>query len=315
MDDAIQVWDLVAKKSVATVKVPKGEMSSFGARQLFGGWYTSSLVFSPNGRQLATGHPDGNIYIWNLDLPEPKLVPLSDNQIESLWTGLGDTDAGKAWQAVWRLVDSPAEVLPALRNCLKPVAVAPDDITRPLLADLESDSFTNRDAAAKRLRELGMSAESSLRNRLKTNPPLEAQRRIEALLKNIVETPEPLTPDLLRQLRAVAVLARIKSPEARDILEDLSAGAESARLTCAARASCPMVAKFRRRQASATPLRLWLATLDTPVPIARRYLAVSWPERATRRRSPRSRSTKPLKSVLDLNLAAFSNSMRGDPAH
>ena len=73
--------------------------------------------------------------------------------------------------------------------------------------------------------------------RLKDNPPLETQRRIESLLKTVVETPQVLPPHALRDLRAVAVLARINTPEARNILQELAKGVESARLTGAASAA------------------------------------------------------------------------------
>jgi hypothetical protein len=104
------------------------------------------------------------------------------------------------------------------------------------LADLAGDVFAKRDAASKQLRDLGILAESALRQRLKADPPLELRLRIEGLLKSIAETPPALTPEALRDLRAVAVLAQIDSPQARQILEDLTQGADSALLTVAARA-------------------------------------------------------------------------------
>jgi len=76
-----------------------------------------------------------------------------------------------------------------------------------------------------------------LRESLKANPPLETRQRIELLLKGIAETPPKLTQDELRDLRAVAVLSRIQSPQARQILEALAKGVESAPLTNAAKAA------------------------------------------------------------------------------
>ena len=101
----------------------------------------------------------------------------------------------------------------------------------------ESASFAKRDAASKRLKELGVSAEPALRKRLADNPPLETRLRVELLLKSIAEAPQPLTTEDLRSLRAVAVLARIHSTRARQILEELAHGPNSAPLTVAARAT------------------------------------------------------------------------------
>ena len=124
-----------------------------------------------------------------------------------------------------------------LRGKVKPVAGAPADVTGPLLADLGSDVFTKREAASKRLKELGHQAEPALSQRLRANPPLEERQRIEALLKLLVETPVSLTPEGLRDVRAVAVLSCIGSSQARQILEELSRGVEAAPLTAAARAA------------------------------------------------------------------------------
>jgi hypothetical protein len=228
----IKLWDLVTGKLVATREVPKGHDSD-RAR----GSYTSCLAFTPDGRRLATGHPDGTILLWNIDLPISKPVPLAAKDIEPLWNDLMDADAAKAWRAVWRLVDSPNEVVPFLRERLKAFAPAAEEITRPLLADLDSESFARRDAANKSVLELGLGAETALRARLNDNPSLETQRRVESLLKTIVETPQALPPQTLRDLRAVAVLARINTPSARNVLEELAKGVESARLTGAASAA------------------------------------------------------------------------------
>jgi hypothetical protein len=223
---------VVSGKVVATLRMPKGHTSSTTRGSL-----TSCLAFTPDGRRLATGHPDGTILLWNIDLPVSAPVPLAAKNIDSLWNDLMDADAAKAWRSVWHLADSPDEVVPFLHKRLKPFALAPDEITRPLLTDLDNASFAKRDAAHKRLLELGLAAEPALRARLKDNPALETQRRVEALLKTIVEAPQHLTPESRRNVRAVAVLARINSPAARDILKTLTKGVESARLTCAANAA------------------------------------------------------------------------------
>jgi hypothetical protein len=110
-------------------------------------------------------------------------------------------------------------------------------VTRKLLADLDGDSFEVREAAAKRLKELGLHAEPALRAALNAKPSLEQRRRIEPLLAALAETPQSLSAEDLRELRAVIVLERIGSPEARRRLEDAAKGPSSARLTRQARAA------------------------------------------------------------------------------
>jgi WD40 repeat protein len=230
--NSIQVWDIATAEQVATLRIPPDVPSDSG-RNLC----VSCLTFAPDGRRFATGHPDGTILLWDVELPSPEVMRLTAKEVEALWEALQGADAAKAWKAVWRLAEAPENVVPFLRKRLKPLAPAPQEVTRPLLADLDSYSFAKREAAGKRFLEMGVLAESALRARLKDNPSLETQRRVEAILKSIAETPQPLTPDVLRELRAIAVLGRMSTADARGILERLGSGAESARLTVAARAA------------------------------------------------------------------------------
>src|SRR5262249_21668088 len=124
-----------------------------------------------------------------------------------------------------------------LRGRVKPYPTAAADVTRKLLADLDGDSFEVREAAAKRLKELGLHAEPALRGALNARPSLEQRRRIEPLLAALVATSQALSAEDLRQLRALIVLERIGLPEARRLLENVAKGPESAALTRQARAA------------------------------------------------------------------------------
>jgi RNA polymerase sigma factor (sigma-70 family) len=228
----IDLWDILKEEIVASFALPEPIRLRNNPNT-----FTSCLAFSSDGRQLATGQVDGTILLWKIDLPSVKRSPLEAQEVEALWADLKDDDAAKAWKAIWRLVDAPEDAIPFLRQKLKPFASAPPEITKPLLTDLGSDDFVKRDVASKRLKELGLLAERSLQDMLQTNPPLEVRQRIQALLKSLAEAPQPLTPEALQDIRAVAVLARIPSPQARQILEDLTHGAESARLTVEAKAA------------------------------------------------------------------------------
>src|SRR5205823_3131596 len=110
------------------------------------------------------------------------------------------------------------------------------------LADLDSDQFRVRQAAEQKLRALGELAESALRAALKAGPSLERRRRIEAVL-TILDPTGTVHGELLRELRAVQVLERIGSPEARRVLEALAQGVESARLTRAAKGAVTRLAR------------------------------------------------------------------------
>jgi hypothetical protein len=199
------------------------------------GSYAGCLAFTRDGRRMATGHPDSTILLWDVHLPALSSTSLSATQLQERWADLADTDAAKAWQAVDRLAQAPDDALAFLGGRLKPAPIAAADVTGKLLAELDSDSFAVREAAARRLKALGLQAEPALRAALKADPPLEQRRRIEELLAALREPPP--TQEELRQLRAVIVLERIGTPPARQLLDEVARGPESARLTRQAHAA------------------------------------------------------------------------------
>jgi RNA polymerase sigma factor (sigma-70 family) len=191
----------------------------------------SSLAFSPDGRILATGHADGTILFWDATLRGSEGGgQLTAAQRETLWNDLAGSDAAKAYAAIGRLADDLVASIPFLKERLKPVSPAPQDVLRPLLEDLDSDQFAVRETAQQKLRALGEPVSSSLRAELEAKPSLEKRKRIEEVLAGLDQS-RPVSGEPLRGLRAVQVLERIGSVEARELLEALGRGVESARLT------------------------------------------------------------------------------------
>jgi hypothetical protein len=94
-----------------------------------------------------------------------------------------------------------------------------------------------REAATKQLKDLGVAAEEAIRKKLDAKPSLEATKRIEIVLSGLSANPQALSPAMVRDLRAVAVLANMQSPQARQVLRELVAGLPKARLTRAAAAA------------------------------------------------------------------------------
>jgi hypothetical protein len=222
----IHICDARSSEVVAHFTMPEAVRSG-----LTPGSYAGCLAFSRDGRRMATGMPDGTILVWNVSLPPAGTLHLSAKEIGALWTDLADDDAAKAWRAVWRLADAPQDALSFLRGRVKLYPTASADVMRKLLAELDSDSFDVRQAAVKRVKELGLQAEPALRAALNAKPSLEQRRRIEELLAALPVATSPPTPEELRQLRALIVLQLIGTPEARRLLEEAAKGPPSARLT------------------------------------------------------------------------------------
>jgi WD40 repeat protein len=185
------------------------------------------LGFSPDGRRLVSGHEDGTLLVWDVAGPA-KAVPAVLDAPGALkaWEELRG-DAKRAFAARAALADSPEVALKLLRDRVKPVAPVEPAVLRLLLDGLDSDTFAVRDAARKRLEALGDRVAGGLQAALKADPTLEVRRRIEALLQHLRKPDD----ELLRALRAVAVLEDIGTPEARALLEAVAAGAAGARLT------------------------------------------------------------------------------------
>src|SRR5207249_3506906 len=109
------------------------------------------------------------------------------------------------------------------------------------IADLSSDHFKQRRLAADHLERLGELAGPALRTALAAKPPLEARRRMIAMLAKL--RPAVLPSEALRDVRGVQVLEMIAHPVARKVLAVLAGGAAGARLTQEARASLERLAR------------------------------------------------------------------------
>jgi hypothetical protein len=99
-----------------------------------------------------------------------------------------------------------------------------------LIVDLDSDDFARREEASRDLAKLGIEAESALQKALDANPSLEKRRHVQTLLDGLACQTE-ITPDALRQLRAIQVLGQIGTLETRQILTSLATGAPAAPAT------------------------------------------------------------------------------------
>ncbi|MCI0460403.1 MAG: PQQ-binding-like beta-propeller repeat protein [Gemmataceae bacterium] len=210
--------------------------------------FVPSLAFAPDGKTLVTGGGNTTALVWDV----PRLLKegrkpgeLSAQELEKLWTELGDQDAGKGYRAGWSLAAVPARSIPFLAERLRPVPLVGAERIARLVADLDSARYSTRQQAERELQKLGDLAEPALRRTLEANPSLEMRRRIEALLERAegpISAPEPL-----RSLRAVEVLERIGTPEARRVLQRLADGEPEALVTREARAA---LQRLERRAAA-----------------------------------------------------------------
>ncbi len=185
------------------------------------GRFSQTLVFAPDGRTLATGHRDGTVLLWEVPAPPPAPPEITAAEQDRLWADLASESPAPARAAIERLTRSPAAALVLLASRFRHRPTPADAAMTALVQQLDSETFAIREAAARKLRENGTSAESALRGALASNPSLELRRRIEALLPELVppRLRLPVAGETLRGVRAIEILERIGTSEARRLLQ------------------------------------------------------------------------------------------------
>jgi hypothetical protein len=203
-----------------------------GGRHVFKAPSARSLAFSPDGKRLASAHTDGTIYVW--DVPPAVAAPWAPADADRLWADLGVADAAPAWKALWHLLDHPAEATEWVGGRLKPVPAHAD--TADQIARLDDGRYAVRERAAAVLAARGEAIEGDLRAAIRDPRSEEQHRRLEGLLGKF-DPAAPPDGETLRALRAVWLLERLGTPEAKKLLERLAGGAAGSRVTREAKAA------------------------------------------------------------------------------
>jgi RNA polymerase sigma factor (sigma-70 family) len=228
-DREIRLYETATWQEVGRIKMPDAR-ESMPAR----GW-PQAMAIAPDGRTIATGHSDSTILLWDATLRGgARGGSLTADQAESLWTDLAGKDAAGAYAAIWRLVDDPERAVALLKDRLEPARLLAPEKVRALLNDLDSADFEVREAAERKLKVLAERVAPALRAALDSDPSAEKKRRIEAVLASL-DPDLTLAGEALRAVRAVQILERIGSTEARELLKKLAQGIEAAHITKAAK--------------------------------------------------------------------------------
>jgi WD40 repeat protein len=215
--DAVELAALVNMQDRARHRLPAAD--------------TKGLAFSPDATHLATAHADGTVLIWEL---QTRQNPWKSADADGLWSDLGSPIAAAGWKAQWHLLTHPDLATNLLKARVKPIPAWTD--TADLIAKLDHPRYVVREEAARELARRGTVVEGDLRTAWQKTPSAEQRERLEALLGKL-NFAVPPSGDELRGLRAIWLLERIGTPEAKMGLERLASGAPGSRVTLEAKAA------------------------------------------------------------------------------
>jgi hypothetical protein len=164
---------------------------------------------------------------------------LRTDEQAGLWQELAGTDLFRVRQSMAEFTSDPRGSVAYLKAKLQPTAQPDAEKLASLVSDLDAGSFAVRRRAAEELERQMEFVEPALRKVLEDKPSLELRQRVERLLQTVEEKPV----EALQRLRAVTVLERLSTPEARDVLKHLATGAPGAWQTREAKAALTRLEK------------------------------------------------------------------------
>src|SRR5262245_4138901 len=195
------------------------------------------LAFSPDSRYLAGVLDDGSVLIW--PVPGARLAWVAADR-DRVWEDLIADDPGKAWKALWLLIDHPLEAVELFRGRIRPATARKD--TPGLIDRLDHSRFAVREEAMRELARRGDEIEGDLRAALGQPASAERRERLEMLLGKL-DLSAPPAGETLRTLRCVWLLERVNTAEARRVLTEVAGGASGSRGTLAAKSALERIGK------------------------------------------------------------------------
>jgi hypothetical protein len=208
----IRVWDVGRLRTRRLLTNPRGAVTS--------------LALSPDGKYLATVAADGKALVWNVATRELELTTppaeLPKEELLALWKDLASDDFNKSDAAWRRLATCGDNAVAFLKEQIRPISEPPVDAKRveKLIAELDSPKYAVRDKAHKELVTCGELVITPLQKLIANPPSEEARTRAEKILKKVKEP--VLTPERQRVLEAMELLEAVKTPLAKQVLEEIA---------------------------------------------------------------------------------------------
>jgi hypothetical protein len=195
-----------------------------------------ALAFSPRGTTLATALKNTSILVWDTAGVKPRAKSAILKSLDLLWADLAG-DPRSAHAAIEILETAPSRTVDYVETHLQPTPPFDLDQARRLIADLNNAQFAVREKATTQLLKLDVQVLPAIRKALAAKPGLEVRQRLEGILAQLDGPWIREGPETIRGARAIGMLERIATSDARQVLEKIARGDPEARLTREARAS------------------------------------------------------------------------------
>jgi WD40 repeat protein len=206
-----------------------------------------AVTWTPDGRRVLSAGGDHQVLVWDVSLPALAglVTPLAAAARPAAWGQLGTLPAKEAVRTMADLAADPdgvAEVVAKLTPAPPADPVALDRLFR----DLDDARFAVRDKASQDLEGLGPGAIIGVRERAAKATSAEVRNRAAAFLKQFES--DDNSPDRIRYLRGLDILATVNTPAARKVVERLAGGATGTWETAAARQALGPMAALASRE-------------------------------------------------------------------
>jgi WD40 repeat protein len=201
----VRVWSLPSGKLVKKFVGHKG--------------WLKQVVFSPDSKRLLSASEDTTALLWDVtNIVPPAQAAADEAALAVAWADLDNANPARAYSALQRLVAAGDSGAAYAASHLPAPMQADERQMKQLIADLAADAYATRQAAQRRLQDLGEAARAALHQATEQSNSEEIRNRAAVLLKHL-EHPENISAENLRIMRAIEVLERTRSVK---LLEEIA---------------------------------------------------------------------------------------------
>ncbi|HKB04738.1 MAG TPA: sigma-70 family RNA polymerase sigma factor [Gemmataceae bacterium] len=221
-DGKIVIWELATEKAVLTVGPHDSQVRD--------------VAFTPDGRGII-GNADLAPILWDLS---PKDLHTGDTP-DALWNDLATAEAERAYRLVWGLIRDPKAAVKLFTDKVKPAELAtPRADFDKWVANLDSPQFRARESAERELTKSGARVPVGWLRKALADARSDEQR---ARLGRVLALRERPSADEWRLGRAVQVLERAGTYEARALLKAWALAPEGTQVAVEARGALERLAR------------------------------------------------------------------------